>query len=217
MNNILGFLFRKGSYHVKRQRIKHIINGLKTQCWYARFMVHCGKGSVIMPAFYLSPSHMELYNRVVIFDRARIEAVTKYVGILYNPRIILHDNVQIQQNLHLTCASKIEIGKNTAIGANVTITDIHHQYEDINLPIEQQAISIKDVFIGEDCKIYNNSVILPGTVIGKHCTVGANSVVNGTFPEFSVIVGSPARIVKRYSFEKQNWLKTDHKGNFLQL
>lgn len=168
-----------------------------------------------MPPFYLSLHEMELGKRVLIYDHARIEAIKMYEGHSFQPRIVFHDHVQIQQNIHLTCASHIEVGRFTSLGANVSITDIHHPYENINLPIEKQPIQTREVIIGEDCKIYNNAVILPGTILGKHCTVGANSVVSGTFPDFSVIVGAPAKVVKRYSFTKQSWLKTDHDGNFL--
>ena len=40
-------------------------------------------------------------------------------------------------------------------------------------------------------------VILPGVTIGKHCVIGANSVVNAPVPDYSIAVGSPARVVKR--------------------
>ena len=60
--------------------------------------------------------------------------------------------------------------------------------------------------IGEDCKIYNNAVILPGVTIGNHSVVGANSlVIEGVYPDFSIIVGSPAKIVRRYINDK--WQK----------
>ena len=61
-------------------------------------------------------------------------------------------------------------------------------------------------------------MILPNAIIGKHTVVGANSVVIGKeYPDYSILVGSPAKIIKRYSFEKQEWLKTDKEGNFLNL
>ena len=60
-----------------------------------------------------------------------------------------------------------------------------------------------------------NSVILPGTELGDHCVVGANSVVSGSFPNYSVLVGAPAKIIKRYDFATQTWRKTDSKGNFI--
>lgn len=217
MRNFIRILFKKEGFHKKVHILKLIWYSQKTKWWYSHFLKGCGKGNIILPPFYLSPKNIILFNNVLIFDYARIEGVEMYEGVSFDPIIILHDNVQIQQSFYLTCATKIEIGRNTSIAANVTITDIHHPYTDIHLPIEKQAIETDPVSIGEDCKLYNNVVILPGTNIGRHCTVGANSVVKGFFPDYSVIVGSPARIVKRYSFEKQAWLKTDKDGNITEL
>jgi len=176
-----------------------------------------GFGSRIIKPMLITPKFISLGNHVRIRNGSRIEGVNKYLSLCFNPSIVLDDFVCIEQNIHLTCAESVFIGKNTAIAANVTITDIHHPYDNIDLPIEKQLIQTTPVFIGEDCKIYNNAVILPGTRIGKHCTIGANSVVSGTFPDFSVIVGAPAKIIKRYSFEQQVWLKTDAKGNFIEI
>jgi acetyltransferase-like isoleucine patch superfamily enzyme len=216
MKRIYQFFLQKKDLYKKIQTLKVLWYFIKTKWWYSHFLRECGKGNVIMPFFLFTPKRIILRNNILINNNARIEAIEEYEGVLFNPLIIFHDNVQIEQNLHLTCATKIEIGAFTSIGANVTITDIHHPYDDISLPIEQQQIVTKDVFISEECKIYNNAVILPGTHIGKHCTIGANSVVNGQFPDYSVIVGVPARIVKRYSFKKQTWIKTDHNGKFIE-
>lgn len=155
----------------------------------------------------LTSKYIELGEKVVIENHARIEGIDYYAGQTYTPTIRLCDRVSVQQNLHLTCANFIEIGKNTAIAANVTITDIHHPYEDISIPIENQALVVKEVVIGEDCKIYNNVVILPGVHIGKHVSVGANSVVTQDLPDYCIAVGAPAKVVKRYDFGKQEWVK----------
>ncbi len=129
--------------------------------------------------------------------------------------IQIGNNFSIQQNMHLTCAKAISIGSNTAIAANVTITDINHSYVDILIPVEKQPWEISPVEIGEDCKIYNNAVILPGTKLGKHNVVGANSVVSAIFPDFCVIVGIPASIIKRYNFQSKKWQKTNKFGEFI--
>ena len=68
-----------------------------------------------------------------------------------------------------------------------------------------------EVFIGSNCKIYNNVVILPGTKLGNHCIVGANSVVRkAEYPDYSIIVGNPAKIVKKYNFISSKWEKYDN-------
>ncbi len=151
---------------------------------------------------------------VVIRKNARIEGVSKYNSKRYSPKIILHDGVSIQQNCHITCAERIEIGENTALASNVTVTDIDHPYQDISIPIERQDLIVKPVSIGKDCKIYNNAVILKGSFIGNHCVVGANSVVKGIFPDRSIIVGTPARIVKRYNLSTGCWEPTYPDGAF---
>lgn len=191
-------------------------NRFKTIFWYKLFFQKMGKHCVVLKPTLITPESIIMGDCVSIGWRARVEGVKQYQTDEFTPKIILHTGVTIQQNLHLTCAEHVEIGKNTSIAANVSITDIHHPYDDIYLPIEHQNIKTKPVFIGENCKIYNNAVIMQGTKIGKHCTIGANSVVSGFFEDFCVIVGAPAKIIKRYSFEKQAWLKTDAKGNFIE-
>ena len=49
--------------------------------------------------------------------------------------------------------------------------------------------------------------IQAGTVLGKQCVVGANAVVRGTYPDYCVIVGVPARVIKKYNPETGKWEK----------
>lgn len=177
-------------------------------CWYyfnKLYYKKLGRNSHVHKQLKISRKNLECGNNVWIWKNGRIEGVLEYNNETYSPRIVFGDNVTIEQNFHLTCAEEIIIDKNTSVAANVTITDIHHVYEDINVPIELQNIKVSPVYIGEDCKIYNNAVILPGTKIGKHCTIGANSVVSGKYPDYCVIVGSPAKIVKQYNFLTKQW------------
>lgn len=200
-------LIKRGGYFIK-QKIWFLLN--------KSLFKYLGKGSFIDSPIKITEKYIECGKKVYIGKYCRIEGIEQYNKQTYTPKIKFEDGVTIQQFLHLTCANQIKIGKNTAIAASVTITDIHHPYKDITIPIEQQDIEVGDVMIGEDSKIYNNAVILPNTKLGKHTTVGANSVVSGVFPDYCVIVGAPAKIVKRYCFEEQKWKKTDHKGNFIE-
>ncbi len=187
---------------------------LRALMWHV-FLNHdsSAKAYICKPLIFSAKSVIWGTN-VVILKNARIEGVEKYGSQTYSPVIILHDGVSIQQNCHITCAERIEIGSNTALASNVTITDIDHSYQDINRPIEQQDLIVKQISIGKDCKIYNNAVILQGTTMGNHCVVGANSVVKGNFPDYSIIVGTPARIVKRYNSSTGIWEATLSDGSF---
>lgn len=168
---------------------------------------HFHYSATVKRCLMITPRYISINKNVFIEKNCRIEAVTSYNGIHFHPSIVFEEGASVQQNLHLTCAEQIIIGKNTAIASNVSITDIHHPYDDINIPIEKQNIITKPVIIGENCKIYNNTVILPGTHIGKHCTIGANSVVTHDIPDYCVAVGSPARVIKQYNFETKQWEK----------
>ncbi|MFD0939082.1 acyltransferase [Pedobacter boryungensis] len=167
-----------------------------------------------MKPLLITKKCVSIGNDVYIWPNCRIEGIFSYAGTSYSPQIMFDARCSIQQNLHLTCAESVYIGKNTAIAANVSITDIHHGYEDIEVPIEEQSLIVMPVYIGDDCKINNNAVILPGTSIGKHCIIGANSVVKGSFPNYCVIVGAPAKIVKRYCEDVKQWRSTHSDGSF---
>ena len=169
---------------------------------------HWGFNSYVkLPMTVLNKQYIYIGNNVFINDRARIEAIDEYKGIFYQPSIVINNGVTIQQNLHLTSATRVEIGENTAIVANVTISDIIHPYtsEDIHL-IDMPIIS-KPVIIGKYCSIYNNVVVNAGVTIGDHVTIGANSVVTHDIPSYCIAVGSPARIIKKYDFNSKRWKK----------
>ena len=178
---------------------------LKTALFYKPFFKKSGKRNVIIKPLIISCKSISLGNYVLVRNFARIEAVYVYQGGNYDPSITIGNNVSIEQNMHLTCAGNINIGNNTAIAANVTITDINHGYENIDLPPEMQPLDVSNVVIGEDCKIYNNAVILAGSTLGKHTVVAANSVVAGVFPDYCVLAGAPARIIRKYNHQTKSW------------
>ena len=133
-----------------------------------------------------------------------------------DPLLQVRQNVNMEQNCHITCCNSIIIGARTAITANVTITDIRHSYEDITTAVKYQPCTTTPVRIGTDCHIANGAVILPGTIIGNHCVVGANAVVQGCFPDFTIIAGNPAKVIKRnirWKFDSYGFVTNKYKQN----
>ena len=92
----------------------------------------------------------------------------------------------------------IDIGDDVWTGHHVYITDQNHGYEDTDLPISRQSQPERAVSIGDGSWLGHGSVVLPGSTIGKHVVIGANAVVTGNIPDFSVAVGSPARVIKSF-------------------
>jgi len=148
-------------------------------------------------------------NKVRIFPGLRIEVHNK-------GKIVIGDNISIGQNLHLTSSNEeLKIGKDTTISGNVLITNMDHDYTEIDVHIQDQKYIVKTTKIGDNCFIGFGSVIQAGTILGKHCVIGANAVVRGIFPDYSVIAGSPAKILKRYNPAVKEWQRTDKTGKFI--
>jgi acetyltransferase-like isoleucine patch superfamily enzyme len=155
------------------------------------------------PLFIHGGRNITIGNKVRIFPRARFEAHN-------NGSIFIDDDVSIGQNLHLISSTEqLTIGKHTTISGNVFITNMDHNYQDIGVHILNQDYIIKTTSIGENCFIGYGAVIQAGTILGKQCIVGSNAVVRGIFPDYCVIIGAPARIVKKYNETTQKWEKVN--------
>ncbi len=108
---------------------------------------------------------------------------------------------------HIFATGEIEIGKNVLTADKVFISDNQHEFSNINLPIHFQGIKqLPKVIIGDGCWIGENVCII-GASIGKNSVVGANSVVTKDVPDYCVVVGSPARVIKKYNILSQKWEK----------
>jgi acetyltransferase-like isoleucine patch superfamily enzyme len=78
----------------------------------------------------------------------------------------------------------------------------HHYQPSIKAPI----ILEEDAFIGTGAVIMGKKNGEPLT-LGKYCRVGANSVVVTDIPPYSIAIGNPAKVVKKWDFESKCWVK----------
>jgi acetyltransferase-like isoleucine patch superfamily enzyme len=172
-------------------------------------------GKYGLPSYVGKPVFIGNFKRIFIGKRVRIFPGARIEVIGDDASIVFEENISIGQNLHITSASQLVIGKNTTILESVMITNIDHDYQEIDKHILEQKHIITETKIGENCFIGYGAVIQAGTILGKQCIVGANAVVRGHFPDYCVIVGVPAKIVKRYDALSGIWKKTNSKGEFL--
>lgn len=189
-------------------KIFWILRGLLYKPFFGKF----GFPSYIgKPLFIGSSKRIFIGKRVRIFPGARIEVVDKKSSIVFE------DNISIGQNLHIISGGgqELRIGQNTTFSANVFITNVDHEYDEIDKYILEQPLVNSKTQIGENCFIGYGAVVQAGTILGKQCIVGANAVVRGNFPAYSVIVGVPARIIKRYDKNSGIWRRTNDKGEFI--
>jgi len=104
--------------------------------------------------------------------------------------------------------------ENVLTADRVYISDCSHGYSDVAVPVCKQAVvQKKSVRIGEGSWLGINVCVL-GANVGKHCVIGANSVVTKDIPDYCVAAGSPARVIKRFDMVSGLWRKTDSFGNF---
>lgn len=129
--------------------------------------------------------------------------------------LFIGNNVSISGGCLISAFNKIVIEDNVLIGPNVMIIDNTRKPGDINYPIKDQELEIGSVHIGTDSWIAYNACILPNVTIGRHCTIGALSVVNCDIPPYSVAVGAPARVVKQYDFQRKEWVRVDESRDFM--
>jgi len=106
-----------------------------------------------------------------------------------------------------TIIGPVTIGDKVNLAQNVVVSGLNHNFGDINQTIVEQGVNTKEIVIHDDVWIGANSVVLSGVTIGKHVVVGAGSVVTKNIPDFCVVVGNPARVIKQYDFEKEEWVK----------
>lgn len=94
--------------------------------------------------------------------------------------------------------AKVVIGDNTMLGPEVLILTRNHRHNRIDIPMmDQGSEENQEVIIGNDVWIGARAIILPGVSIGNGSIVGAGAVVSKNVEEYSIVVGNPARIVRK--------------------
>lgn len=126
-----------------------------------------------------------------------------------NGELYIRDNVHIGRCSQITATFRVELCKNVTLGPNIFITDSSHEYRDVTRPINVQGCTEDyiTVTIGEDSWLGANVNVIGNVKIGKHCVIGAGSVVTKDIPDFSVACGNPCRVIKRFGFEQNKWIK----------
>lgn len=100
-----------------------------------------------------------------------------------------------------------KIGNNVQIAQNVTISGLDHKYEDVTQIIIAQGVFVSLISISDNVWIGANAVITRGVSIGKHAVVAASSVVTKNVPEYTVVGGIPAKVLKQYNMNTKKWEK----------
>ena len=125
------------------------------------------------------------------------------------PTIVIDDGCQISEGSIISAKNRIHLEPYVNIAQQVIILDHNHAYEDIGVPIIKQGITQGGrVRIGEGSWIGHGAAVLCSRgdlTIGRHCVVAANSVVTRSIPDYSVVFGLPAKIIRQYDPHTCTW------------
>ena len=166
------------------------------------FLLLGSKTRIVSPLKIKNLGRISIHNNVIINSSSWLQVHQDLVG-----ELIIGEGSIIGNLNHIYALNKIVIGSHVLTADKVYISDCVHGFEQIDLPILCQPIkALPNVYIGDHSWIGENVVII-GASIGKHTIIGANSVVNKDIPDYCVAVGSPAKVIKKYSFDKKQWIR----------
>lgn len=169
---------------------------------------------ILKPSYVSEKKFLYIGNNVTVERNGYIEPITynlsldsKVIENANKPVLKIGNNVWIGQGCHINCAQSVLIENDVLISSYVFISDIDHDYSDIGKPVSLQKLIISPVTIKEQAFIGTGVKILAGVTVGKHSVIGANSVVSKDIPDYCVAAGVPAKVIKKYNFEKKTWEK----------
>lgn len=141
-------------------------------------------------------------HRLVLKKRANIERYT--VINTWHGDVILSEEAGI--GVGSIVIGPVSFGKRSVCSQNCFLSGESHQYKNPTMNWRDQGFDIRPVVVEDDVWIGSNCIILPGVRIGEHSVVGAGSVVTKSVPPFCLVVGNPARVVRRYDRKSGAWV-----------
>jgi acetyltransferase-like isoleucine patch superfamily enzyme len=161
------------------------------------------------PLLVTGARQISLGMRSTIRDGARLEVIERD-DKPWRPRLVIGDNVNIEQGAHIVCQCEVTIGDNVSITPYCVIVDTEHPFDPpTGMPKIGARLNGRPSFvhIGAGTFIGAHAVVLPNVRIGRCCVVGAGSVVTSDVPDYTVVSGVPARVVKTYDPNTQQWTR----------
>jgi lipopolysaccharide O-acetyltransferase len=176
--------------------MKRVALRARLQRPYRRRQFHSfGEGSILdRPDWVYGPSRIAI-GRGVLIMRSVWLAVERVAWRLQPPVISIGDRVAIRPYCTISASESIRLGDDVVIAGFTSIIDSDHTWRAGRPNVLYNPVDAAPVSIGEGTWVGERVAVLRGSTIGRFCIIGANSVVRGDIPDFSIAVGAPARVV----------------------
>jgi len=183
-------------FHRKRKRF------IETYCH------NCARTLQLREFEYIHPS-----GDLFIGENSRLLCWSVYYSAqppqqLY-PDLRIGKNFHATRNLTIQCAGNITIGDDVLVASDVFIINYNHGLSPLTASYLENKLDVSEVVIGNGVWLGNNVVVLPGVHIGEKAIIGAGSVVTKDVPPYSIAVGNPAKVIKKYNNKTQQWENID--------
>ena len=179
-------------------------------CWIYTKLFFRNARLLRLPFDIRNKKHIEIGKSLTTGIGCRIEAYP--VNKNSKQVLIFGTNIEINDYVHIAAGEKIVIGDNVLIASKVFITDLNHgnyknksQDSPMTIP-NSRKLSTNPVIIKDNVWIGEGVCVMPGVTIGFGCVIGALSVVTKDIPDYSIAVGSPAKVIKEYDFNSEKWV-----------
>lgn len=133
-------------------------------------------------------------SNCLVFPRTRFVLGDMFTNLTASLEI--GDDVQIGPGCYISAEGGIFVGNYVLIGANVNILSSSYEYRETEIPVRWQGMVYGKVTIEDDVVIGAGSVILKDVSIGRGAIIAAGSVVINDIPDYGVVAGNPARVIK---------------------
>jgi maltose O-acetyltransferase len=130
--------------------------------------------------------------------RNYLEQCGKKPRVKHGAEISLNSTIGDYSELGTRCMvqSNVHIGSHVIMGPDIKIYSRNHRFERLDMPIKDQGKHYLETYIGDDVWLGANTIITAGCHIGNHAVVAAGAVVTNDVPDYAVVGGVPAKIIK---------------------
>jgi acetyltransferase-like isoleucine patch superfamily enzyme len=163
------------------------------------------------PGSYVDPTVMIFgWRNVRVGHHTTIgEQVWLNANFRHDPgkQIVIGNNCHVSRGSYFSCGPGIELKDYCFIGFNCNLLGCGHRFDSPLVPYIASGLYAGDVIeIGVNCWLTGNVTVLEGVRIGCGSVIGASTVVTRDIAPFSLAVGNPCRVIRRFDFASNSWI-----------